>query len=54
MQIIITGAGGFGYAVASALCKKNDVTIIENDIAACENIRKLYVKVIQDRATAQM
>lgn len=47
MRIIIIGAGDFGYHIAKALCKKNDVVIVEKEPAFLERIGDLDVHMLQ-------
>ncbi|NJD78034.1 MAG: Trk system potassium transporter TrkA [Candidatus Methanoperedens sp.] len=47
MHVIIVGAGEVGYHVAKALCKNNDVFIIEKNEDACMRAGHLDVQVIQ-------
>lgn len=47
MRVIIVGAGEVGYHVAKALCRNNDVFIIEKDEEVCNRARQLDVQVIQ-------
>ncbi|HIH45072.1 MAG TPA: Trk system potassium transporter TrkA [Candidatus Methanoperedenaceae archaeon] len=47
MRIIIIGAGDFGYHIAKALCKKNDVVIVEKEPASLDRIGELDVHTLQ-------
>ncbi len=47
MRILITGAGEVGYLIASELYADHDVTVIDNDPAACARLQDMDVKVLQ-------
>lgn len=47
MRILITGAGEVGFQLASTLSESNDVTIIDEDDAACARLEEMDVTVLQ-------
>jgi len=47
VRILITGAGEVGFQLASTLSESNDVTIIDEDDAACARLEEMDVTVLR-------